>query len=189
MVHSPLVELSGVGGGSEPILGVMPAETGGARLGMEEAVAGFKYAGDAPWPGGTWPWELKAASSLSSARNVLVKGLAHWVWVSTTTAADAGEAELRAAGLASVVLVVVGTVVVKPALRSVRGMPDVSLDPNIPSAFARSAMIIFISCNRVQKRGFAFDSSVTANKKIELIALCNAIQDRDACELTLCIST
>lgn len=73
MVHSPLVELSGVGGGRDPTLGVMAAETGGARFCMD-AVAGFRYV---PWPVGNWPWELKAASSLSSARSVLVKGLAH----------------------------------------------------------------------------------------------------------------
>lgn len=31
IVHSPLAELSGVGGGRDPIVGVMPAEAGGTN--------------------------------------------------------------------------------------------------------------------------------------------------------------
>lgn len=45
MDHSPLVELSGVGGGRDPILGVMAAETGGTRL-LMLAEPGLRYAGD-----------------------------------------------------------------------------------------------------------------------------------------------
>lgn len=40
MVHSPLPELSGVGGGRDPTLGVMPADTGGANV-PNEAPAGL----------------------------------------------------------------------------------------------------------------------------------------------------
>lgn len=46
MDHSPLVELSGVGGGSDPTLGVIsPTDTGGTRLAaVAEPAERFLYA-------------------------------------------------------------------------------------------------------------------------------------------------
>ena len=70
MVHSPLVELSGVGGGSDPRLGVIaPTVTGGTRLAaVTEPAEGFRYAGLPLWPAVRSLREDKAASSFSKAR-------------------------------------------------------------------------------------------------------------------------
>lgn len=99
IVHSPLVELSGVCGGREPRFCVIP-DGGSGTIGFAFgciAVAGLRYVGDAPVGiidgEGRW-WN--AASSFSSARRVFVKGFAHCVWESAAAAAAAGE--LSAAG-------------------------------------------------------------------------------------------
>lgn len=49
-------------------------------------------------------------------------------------------------------------------------------------------MISFSCCNKVKKCESDLDSSITANRKIELIARCSVIQERDACVLIVCIS-
>lgn len=122
IVHSPLVELSGVGGGSDPI-----PETGGINPPIAVVVPafGFRYAvaaavvgvpvASAYRPGP--PWLANAASSFSSARRVFVRGLAHCVCVSAATVTGTGEVALRAPGLVAAVLVVPG-MVLKTVLRS-----------------------------------------------------------------------
>ena len=152
---------------------------------------------------------LNAASSFSNARRVLVRGFAHWVCVSAATAAGMGEVALIAPGLAAVVLVVPG-IVLKTALRSVVGcmgaapgigevmgpvaVADVaaaaaadaaaavvgSADSYTHSFVARSTIISFNCWRRVQKCVSDLDSSMTARRKIELMARCNVIHERDA---------
>lgn len=182
--HSPLVELSGVVGGIDPMVGVMLADTGMARLFIDAVAAlGFIYLGaalDARWP-------VNAAASFSRARSVLVKGLAHCAWVSTATDAGTGSVVLSAVGFAGVVFVVP-----EMELKVVRSADMGSLTwgqvSKTFSALARSAIMCFSCCNRFKKWGSDLDSSMTANRKMALMARCKVIQDRAACRLMLCIS-
>lgn len=101
-----------------------------------------------------------------------------------------------AAEVEAVVFVVPG-IVLKVATPSAGGIgtnPEGSaigvawLDSNTFSELARSAMMSFSCCSKLRNRGSILDSSMTARRKIELMARCNVIQERAAWEDMLCIS-
>lgn len=160
------------------------------------------------------PWVLNAASSFSRARRVLVSGLAHCVCVSAATAAGTGEVAFIALGLAEVVpgmglntgpwsvaagmvalaggAVVpgIGEVICPVAAAAAAAAAAVgSVESKSFSIRARSAIICFNCCKRVQNCEFDLDSSLTARRKIELMARWRVIHERAACELIECIST
>lgn len=156
------------------------------------------------------PWLLNAASSFWRARRVLVRGLAHCVCVSAATAAVTGEAAFIALGLAEVALntdprSVAAGIVALAGGAVVPGIGEViwpvaaaaaaaaaavgSVESKSSSMWARSAIMCFNCCKRVQNCGLDLDSSLTASRKIELMARCRVIHERAACELIECIST
>ena len=89
------------------MLGVIPDETGRARLFIEADAVFVVIYGDTPVERDGL---LNAAESFSSARRVFVSGFAHWDCVSDATEAGTGSVALIAAGLAAVVFVVPGMV-------------------------------------------------------------------------------
>lgn len=122
--HSPLVELSGVVGGMDPIVGVIPDETGNTRLFIEAGVVALVVIyGETPL-GPDRAWELNAAASFSNARSVFVNGFAHWDCGSAATDAGTGSVALTAAGFAAVVFVVPGMVL--KVVRSAGGICVIS---------------------------------------------------------------
>lgn len=141
-----------------------------------------------------------------------MSGLAHCVCVSAATAAETGEVAFIVLGLAEVVpgmglnigprSVAVGMValaggaavpgigeVICPVAAAAAAAAVGSVESKSFSMWARSAIMCFNCCKRVQNCEFDLDSSLTARRKIELMARWRVIHERAACELIECIST